>query len=80
MRRLLTFALSLSASATMLVALPTITPGASAAPRPVEPGLEQVPLTGADPGHLRSPALTGRVSWFVRADGLASAVRASAPS
>ncbi len=60
MRRLLTFALSLSASATMLVALPTITPGASAAPRPVEPGLEQVPLTGADPGHLRSPALTGK--------------------
>ena len=60
MRRLLTFALSLTASATMLVALPTITPGATAAPRPVEPALEQVPLTGADPGHLRSPALTGR--------------------
>ena len=60
MRRLLTFALSLTASATMLVALPTITPGASAAPRPVEPGLEQVPLTGASPGDLRSPVLTGK--------------------
>ena len=60
MRRLLTFALSLTASATVLVALPTITPGATAAPRPVEPSVEQVPLTGADPGHLRSPALTGK--------------------
>ena len=60
MRRLLTFALSLTASATMLVALPTITPGASAAPRPVEPGLEQVALTGASPGDLRSPVLTGK--------------------
>ena len=60
MRRLLTLALSLTASATMLVALPTITTGASAAPRPVEPGLEQVPLTGATPGDLRSPVLTGK--------------------
>jgi hypothetical protein len=41
-RRLLTFALSLSASATVLVALPTITTGASAAPRPVEADVEQV--------------------------------------
>ena len=60
MRRLLTFALSLSASATVLVALPTITPGAVAAPRPVEPTVEQVPLTGATPGDLRSPVLTGK--------------------
>ncbi len=60
MRRLLTFALSLSASATVLVAMPTITPGATAAPRPVEPGLEQVALTGADPADLRSPVLTGK--------------------
>ena len=60
MRRLLTFALSLSASATVLVALPTITTGASAAPRPVEAGLEQVPLSGAVPGDLRSPVLTGK--------------------
>jgi hypothetical protein len=59
-RRLLTFALSLSASATMLVALPTVTTGASAAPRPVEPGLEQVPLAGPDPADLRSPVLTGQ--------------------
>ena len=60
MRRLLTFALSLSASATVLVALPTITPGATAAPRPVEPGLEQVALSGADPAALQSPPLTGK--------------------
>ena len=60
MRRLLTFALSLTASATVLVALPTVTPGATAAPRPVEPRVEQVPLTGADPGNLRSPVLTGK--------------------
>ena len=60
MRRLLTFALSLSASATVLVALPTITTGANAAPRPVEPSIEQVRLTGAHPGALRSPVLTGK--------------------
>ena len=60
MRRLLTFALSLSASATVLVALPTITTGATAAPRPVEAGLEQVPLSGADPRALRSRELTGK--------------------
>ena len=60
MRRLLTFALSLSASATVLVALPTVTTGASAAPRPVEPSVEQVPLSGADPRDLRSPLLTGK--------------------
>ena len=60
MRRLLTFALSLTASATVLVAVPTITTGASAAPRPVEPDLEQVALTGADPGDLTSPVLTGK--------------------
>ena len=59
MRRLLTFALSLSASATVLVALPTITPGAVAAPRPVEPTVEQVPLTGGA-RDLRSPVLTGK--------------------
>ena len=60
-RRLLTFALSLSASATVLVALPTDHARApTAAPRPVEPGLEQVPLSGADPRDLRSPALTGK--------------------
>jgi len=59
-RRLLTFALSLSASATVLVALPTITTSATAAPRPVEPGLEQVPLTGTDPGDLRSEVITGK--------------------
>ena len=54
MRRLLTFALSVSASVTVVVALPT--PPATAAPRPVPSGLEQVPLTGIDPRALRSPA------------------------
>ena len=58
MRRLLTFALSVSASVTVVVALPT--PPATAAPRPVPSGLEQVPLTGADPRALRSPALRGK--------------------
>jgi hypothetical protein len=73
-RRLLTFALSLTASATVLVALPTITTGATAAPRPVQAGLQQVRLTGPVPGDLRSPLITGRrfslmgVTWAPDAD------------
>jgi hypothetical protein len=81
-RRLLTLALSLSASATLLVALPTITPGAAAAPRPVEPDVEQVVLSG-NPGDLRSPVLTGKrfslmgVTWTPdpRVDGVDVHVR-----
>ena len=52
MRRLLTLVLLLSALATVLVALPTVTTTAVAAPRPVDPVLEQVRLAGVDRAAL----------------------------